>query len=69
MGMLLDAFDIIDNHHTARYKKVHRNHIDVWLEPDLGMMSMFSLKGVEMAYEKGYEIGKAHAKEIRKLYR
>ena len=69
MGMLLDAFDIIDNHHTARYRKEHHNDIDVWLEPDLGMMSMLSLKGIQTAYEKGYEIGKEHAKEIRKLYK
>ena len=69
MGMLLDVFDIMDNHRTTRCKNDHHNHIDVWLEPDLGMMSQYSLKGVQNAYEKGYEIGKAHAKEIRKLYR
>ena len=69
MGMLLDVFDIMDNHRTKRYKNDHHNHIDVWLEPDLGTMSQYFLKDIEMAYEKGYEIGKAHAKEIRKLYR
>lgn len=69
MGMLLDVFDIMDNHRTTRCKNDHHNHIDVWLEPDLGMMSQYSLKGVQTAYEKGYEIGKTHAKEIRKLYR
>ena len=69
MGMLLDVFDIMDNHRTVRCKKEHRNHIGVWLEPELGRMSQFSLKGVRMAYEKGYEIGKAHVKQIRKLYR
>ncbi|MBR2341516.1 MAG: patatin-like phospholipase family protein [Clostridia bacterium] len=69
MGMLLDVFDIMDNHRTKRCKNDHHNHIDIWLEPDLGMMSQYSLKGVKTAYEKGYEIGKEHAKEIRKLYR
>lgn len=69
MGMLLDVFDIMDNHRTTRCKNDHHNHIDVWLEPDLGMMSQYSLKGVQTAYEKGYEIGKAYAKEIQKLYR
>ena len=69
MGMLLDVFDIMDNHRTNRCKNDHHNHIDIWLEPDLGMMSQYSFKGIEMAYEKGYEIGKEHAKEIRKLYK
>lgn len=69
MGMLLDVFDIMDNHRTARCKNDQHNHIDIWLEPDLGMMSQYSLKGVQTAYEKGYEIGKENAKEIRKLYR
>ena len=69
MGMLLDVFDILDNHRTAKCKNDHHNHINIWLEPDLGHMSPYSLKGLEMAYQKGYEIGKEHAKEIRRLYR
>ena len=67
MGMLLDIFDIMDNHRTTRCKNDHNNHIDVWLEPDLGMMSQYSLKGVANAYEKGYEIGVKHAEEIKDL--
>ena len=67
IGMLLDVFDIMDNHRTTRCKNDHENHIDLWLEPDLGHMSQYSLKGVQMAYEKGYQIGKEHAKEIKKI--
>ena len=69
MGMLLDVLDIMDNDRTKKFKNDHHNHINIWLEPDLGNMSQYSLKGVKMAYEKGYEIGKEHAKEIRRLYR
>ena len=67
MGMLLDIFDIMDNHRTTRCKNDHNNHINLWLEPDLGMMSQYSLKGVATAYEKGYEIGVKHAEEIKNL--
>ena len=67
VGMLLDVFDIMDNHRTKRCKNDHENHIDLWLEPDLGQMSQFSLKGVKTAYEKGYEIGKENAKIIKEL--
>lgn len=68
VGMLLDIFDIMDNHRTTRCKNDHNNHINLWLEPDLGMMSQYSLKGVKDAYERGYEIGVKHAEEIKDLF-
>jgi NTE family protein len=67
IGMMLDVFDIMDNHRTTRCKNDHHNHIDLWLEPDLGHMSQYSLKGVRTAYEKGYEIGKANVENIQNL--
>ena len=67
VGMLLDVFDIMDNHRTTRCKNDHDNHIDLWIEPDLGHMSQYSLKGVKEAYEKGYEIGAENATKIKKL--
>ena len=67
IGMLLDVFDIMDNHRTTRCKNDHRNHIDLWLEPELGHMSQYSLKGVQMAYEKGYQIGVENVENIKKL--
>ena len=67
MGMFLDVFDLIDNHNTARNRQDNKKIIDVWLEPDLGMMSQYKVKDVKFAYEKGYEIGKANVEEIAKL--
>ncbi len=67
IGMLLDVFDIMDNHRTNRCKNDHRNHIDLWLEPELGLMSQYSLKGVQTAYEMGYKIGVENVENIRKL--
>ena len=40
--------------------------IDFWLEPDLGSMSMYDLRQIHFAYEKGYELGQTHANDIRK---
>ena len=67
VGMFLDVFDLIDNHNTARNRQDNKKIIDVWLEPDLGMMSQYKVKDVKFAYEKGYEIGKANVEEIAKL--
>ena len=67
MGMLLDVFDLIDNHNTARNRQDNKKMIDVWLEPELGMMSQYKVKDTRFAYEKGYEIGKANAEKIAKL--
>ena len=65
--LLFDVFDIIDNQRTAHNKDLHNKNIKVWIEPDLGAMSQYSLKGIKTAYEKGYEVGKAHTEEILKL--
>jgi hypothetical protein len=57
----------MDNHRTTRCKNDHHNHIDLWLEPELGHMSQYSLKGVRTAYEKGYQIGVENAENIKKI--
>ena len=66
IGVSLETFDIMDNHRTKMYREKHKKQIDFWLEPDLGDMSQYSLKQVKEAYEKGYELGKAHVEAIRK---
>ncbi len=66
LGVLLEMVDIMDNHRTKAYRERHEKSIDFWLEPDLGDMSQHSLKQVQFAYEKGYELGKANAKAIQK---
>jgi len=66
LGTLLETFDIMDNHRTLAYKEKHKKDFNLWLEPDLGEMSQYSLKQVKEAYEKGYELGKANAKRIKK---
>lgn len=64
---LLRYVDIIDTRFTQRKKRVRRESIDLWLEPDLGDMSQYKVKNLAFAYEKGYELGKANAEKIRAL--
>lgn len=68
-GVLLETIDLMDNYRTERLKMENKDLIDFWIEPELGDMSQYTLKQVEFAYEKGYEIGKAYAKKIKKALR
>ena len=40
---------------------------NLWLEPELGEMSQYSFRGLDYAYEKGYELGKKNVRRIRNL--
>ena len=66
VGILMDMIDIMDNHRTREYHERHKDKIDFWLEPDLGDMTQFSLRKIDMAYRKGYELGKANVAAIKK---
>lgn len=67
--MLSEVISLMDNYRTARTHTDTRDIIDLWIEPDLGDMSQYSFKQILFAYEKGYEMGVAHAAEIRDLIR
>ena len=66
LEILIETVDIMDNYRTARRRSDFKDIIDFWLEPDLGSMSMYDLRQMHFAYEKGYELGQAHANDIRK---
>lgn len=66
LKMLIETIDIIDNHNTDRRKEDNKDIINFWLEPELGNMSQYDLKQIRFAYEKGYELGKNNANDIRK---
>lgn len=65
LGVLLEAIDIADNERTRIRREKYADKIDFWLEPELGDMSQYVIKKLDFATEKGYEIGKAYAKEIK----
>lgn len=68
LGVLFEMIDIMDNERTRRQKEKDVDLYDLWIEPDLGCMSPYSFKQFEFARDKGYEIGKNYAKDIKKLY-
>lgn len=67
VGILLRALDVMDCAKTDLLKENRKGIIDLWLEPDLGNMSQYSLKEIEFAYERGYECGKANTEKIKAL--
>ncbi len=66
LKILIETIDIMDNYRTERRKDDFKDIIDFWLEPELGSMSQYDLRQIEFAYEKGYELGKNNANDIRK---
>ncbi len=67
IATMLRFIDVIDTRIT-RTSRCHRNKtIDLWLEPDLGDMDQYQVKGLDFAYEKGYELGVANLEKIRAL--
>lgn len=67
IGVLMSTIDIMDNYRTKRRREENADIIDLWLEPELGNMSPYSFKQFQFAFEKGYEIGKANAENIKRL--
>ena len=64
---MAEVIDIMDNARTKAYKQKMRKKYDLWLEPDLGNMSQYSFKGLNFAYEQGYEMGRKNIEKIRAL--
>ncbi len=66
LGVLMETIDLICNIRSQMKHEQDKDMIDFWLEPDLGDMSQFTFKQFEFACERGYEIGKAHARKIKR---
>ncbi|MBE7086795.1 MAG: patatin-like phospholipase family protein [Clostridiales bacterium] len=64
-SMLFRAYDIMDSQ-LSKYK-MKQYKPDIMVFPDLGDMNQLKFKGMDMAFEKGYEIGKEVAPKIKEL--
>ncbi len=64
-GVFLRMVDIMDSQITSFRRE--KQSVDLFLEPDLGDMSQYKFKDLQMAYEKGYELGKANTEKILEL--
>lgn len=59
------TFDIVDCEFTKISMREHKP--DLFIEPELGDMNQYKFKDIDMAIEKGYEIGKAYVDKIKQL--
>ena len=68
---LIDTFlryiDVIDTRVTQSKRRSRMKDIALWLVPELGDMDQYKVKNLDIAYEKGYELGKANTDAIRAL--
>ncbi len=64
---LLQVIDIMDEAITALKCEQNKKIVDLWLEPEIGNVSPYSIKDVSIAYEAGYKVGKENIDKIKKL--
>ena len=64
-SMFFRAYDIMDAQ-LSRYK-MKQYKPDIMLFPELGDMNQLKFAGMDMAYEKGYEMGLNNLKKIKQL--
>jgi len=64
-SVMFRSFEIADCEITTLRKG--KQNPDLFLEPDLGDMVMYKFKDLEMAYQKGYELGMENADKIKEL--
>ena len=67
IGMMSDVIELMDNHRTLRRRQESDDIIDLWCEPDLGTMSVYTFRHTTFAYQKGYECGLEHVEQIKAL--
>ncbi len=64
-SLMFRIYDIMDEEIT--YRKMKEQKPDFLIAPDLGDMDLFRFKDIDMAYKKGYEIGKKYSPDIINL--
>ncbi len=67
INTLLRVIDIMDTHTTMNKRRARMRYVDLFLEPELGAMDQYSVKNLQFAYDKGYELGVRNCGAIRKL--
>ncbi len=64
-GVLLRVFDMMDGKIT--HMSEEKTKPDLFLSPNLGDMSQYKFKDLELAFNKGYELGLKNADKIKEL--
>ena len=66
INTMLRIIDIMDTR-TTRRTRLLRDHVSLWLEPDLGDMDQYKIKDLEFAYDKGFELGRKKSEKIKHM--
>lgn len=67
IGMAWRVFEIVDNAIVQHERSQSDYPCDLMLEPEMKGVSQFEVKGLEQAYNEGYQLGKDNAEKIRGL--
>ena len=57
----------MDSEPSSVDRRRNRRCFDLWLTPDIGDLSQYTIKYSEEAIEAGYKAGKENAEKIRRL--
>jgi len=66
-SVLLRTIDVMDYTNTEKRHREEKDIIDLWIEPDMGNISQYSIKSIEKALEAGYQEGLKNIKKIKEL--
>ncbi|MGN0806769.1 MAG: patatin-like phospholipase family protein [Candidatus Coproplasma sp.] len=67
VGTMLRVYDMIDNNRTDYFKQVINDDKTVWIVPKMEGMSQYKIKGLDNAYNEGYELTKRLMPQIKEL--
>lgn len=67
INTLLRVIDVMDTHSTMNKRRARMRYVDLYLEPELGAMDQYSVKNLEFAFDKGYELGVNNREKIKQL--
>lgn len=65
VSVIFRVYDIMDFEASCINKNT--NQPDLYIEPDLGDMVQYKFKGIDTAFEIGYQTGKTYANKIKDL--
>lgn len=65
--LVFRVYDMMDYNANEMKKQLTAKKGELWITPDMNGMNQYSAKGIDKAYEYGYNETKAHMAQIKKL--
>ncbi|MCD8307744.1 MAG: patatin-like phospholipase family protein [Clostridia bacterium] len=66
-SMLLRSYELMDLQITRKTKELEKGIYDLYIEPDMTGLSQYTVKDLDITFDRGYEAGKAALPEIQRL--